>query len=165
MIYTILKRMGWFVVLVLLQVLIFNHIYFFGYGTPLIYIYFILKMPIKVPRNVVMLMGFILGLTIDVFTNTLGLNATATVLLAFCQPYFLKMYAPRDVEEELVPERRQIGNWTFLKYVTWCVCVHHSSLLLLEYFTYVDILHILLRIIVCILLTVSLIWAVDKLVD
>ena len=72
MIFTILKRMGWFVVLVLLQVLVFNHIYIFGYGTPLLYIYLILKMPIKVPRNVVMLVGFLLGLTIDVFTNTLG---------------------------------------------------------------------------------------------
>lgn len=165
MIYTVLKRLGWFVVLVLLQVLVFNHIYIFGYGTPFLYIYLILKMPIKVPRYVVLIVGFLLGLTIDVFTNTLGLNASATVLLAFLQPYFLKMYAPRDIEEELVPERRQIGNWPFLKYVTWGVCLHHSTLLMLEYFTYVGFLQILVRIVVCSLLTISFIWAIDKLVD
>ena len=165
MILTILKKMAWFVVLVLVQVLVLNRIHILGYATPFLYIYLIVKMEYRIPRSVILLIGFLLGLTMDMFTNTLGVNASATVLLAFMQPFFLKMFAPRDVEDDLVPERRQIGAWSFCKYVVLCVCLHHTVLLMLEYFTFVGILQTLLRIVVCSLFTIIMILAVDKAIN
>ena len=157
--------MVWFIVLVLLQVLVLNHIHILGYATPFFYIYLIVKMEYRIPRYLILLIGFLLGLTIDMFTNTLGVNASATVLLAFMQPSFLKIFAPRDVEDELVPERRQIGAWSFCKYVVLCVCLHHTMLLMLEYFTFVGILQTLIRIVVCSLFTIIMILAVDKAIN
>lgn len=157
--------MVWFIVLVLLQVLVLNHIHILGYATPFFYIYLIVKMEYRIPRYLILLIGFLLGLTIDMFTNTLGVNASATVLLAFMQPFFLKIFAPRDVEDELVPERRQIGAWSFCKYVVLCVCLHHTMLLMLEYFTFVGILQTLIRIVVCSLFTIIMILAVDKAIN
>ena len=54
-----------FVALILLQVLLFNQISVFGYATPFLYIYFLMKLPIG--RNVfyVIIMGFLMGITID----------------------------------------------------------------------------------------------------
>ena len=43
MIITYIHRIGWFIGLVLLQVLILNSVHIAGYATPFLYIYFILK--------------------------------------------------------------------------------------------------------------------------
>ena len=69
--------------MVLLQVLILNNVHIAGYATPFLYIYLILKFESDVPRNVLMLWAFFLGLSVDIFSDTPGMNASATVLLAF----------------------------------------------------------------------------------
>lgn len=83
MIITYIHRIGWFIGLVLLQVLILNNVHIAGYATPFLYIYFILKFDSGTSRNELMLWAFFFGLTIDVFADTPGMNAAATVLLAF----------------------------------------------------------------------------------
>lgn len=83
MIITYIHRIGWFIGLVLLQVLILNNVHIAGYATPFLYIYFILKFNSGTSRNELMLWAFFFGLTIDVFSDTPGMNAAATVLLAF----------------------------------------------------------------------------------
>ena len=84
MIITYIHRIGWFIGLVLLQVLILNNVHIAGYATPFLYIYFILKFASGTSRNELMLWAFFFGLTIDIFADTPGMNAAATVLLAFC---------------------------------------------------------------------------------
>ena len=83
MIITYIHRIGWFIGLVLLQVLILNSVHIAGYATPFLYIYFILKFSSGTSRNELMLWAFFFGLTIDIFSDTPGMNAAATVLLAF----------------------------------------------------------------------------------
>ena len=83
-----IHRMGWFVGLVLLQVLILNNVHIAGYATPFLYVYFILKFASGTSRNELMLWAFFLGLAIDIFSNTPGMNAAATVFLAFVRPTF-----------------------------------------------------------------------------
>ena len=68
-------RLEWFIILVLLQVLVLNHIHFEQYATPLFYIYFLLKIDSDNSRKGLMLWAFSLGLCIDIFSNTPGLNA------------------------------------------------------------------------------------------
>ena len=89
-----IHRMGWFVGLVLLQVLILNNVHIAGYATPFLYVYFILKFASGTSRNELMLWAFFLGLTIDIFSNTPGMNAAATVFLAFVRPTFLRLFTP-----------------------------------------------------------------------
>ena len=68
MIITYIHRIGWFIGLVLLQVLILNNVHIAGYATPFLYIYFILKFNSGTSRNELMLWAFFFGLTIDVFS-------------------------------------------------------------------------------------------------
>ena len=72
-------------------VLILNNVHIVGYATPFLYIYLILKFESDTPRNALMLWAFFLGLAVDVFSDTPGMNAAATVLLAFLRPTFLRL--------------------------------------------------------------------------
>ena len=89
MLVNYLHKIGWFIGLVLLQVLILNNVHIAGYATPFLYIYLILKFESDTPRNALMLWAFFLGLAVDVFSDTPGMNAAATVFLAFLCPVFL----------------------------------------------------------------------------
>lgn len=134
MIINYLHKIGWFICLVLLQVLILNNVHIAGYATPFLYIYLILKFESDVSRNTLMLWAFFLGLTVDVFSDTPGMNAAATVLLAFLRPIFLRLFVPRDTLDTLIPAVRTMGIFPFLKYLVICVLVHHGMLLTLEFF-------------------------------
>ena len=161
MIINYLHKIGWFICLVLLQVLILNNVHIAGYATPFLYIYLILKFESDVSRNTLMLWAFFLGLTVDVFSDTPGMNAAATVLLAFLRPIFLRLFVPRDTLDTLIPAVRTMGIFPFLKYLVICVLVHLGMLLTLEFFSFAHIGTLLLRVVTSTLLTVTCIMAVE----
>ena len=103
MIISYLQQLYWFFGLVLVQVLILNKIHILGFITPFLYIYFLLKLPTGISRYLLLLLGFILGIKIDVFSNTPGINAAACVFLAFVRPTFLRLFTPRDMLDSIVP--------------------------------------------------------------
>lgn len=80
-----------FVVLVLFQVLVVNHIRLGGYVHPYIYLIFVMLLPFNTPKWQILVLGFTLGLTIDLFTGTPGLHAGATTLMAFCRPSIIRL--------------------------------------------------------------------------
>ena len=161
MIQTYIQRVLWVVGLLLLQVLVLNNVHLGGYATPLLYIYFILKLGTGVSRNELMLWAFFLGLSIDVFSDTPGMNAAASVLLAFFRPFILQLYIPRDVQGDLVPSFRTIGVAPFLKYAATGVLLHSLVLLTLEYFSFTAWWMLLLRVLLCSLLTTVCILAIE----
>ena len=148
MIITYIHRICWFIGLVLLQVLI-------------LYIYFILKFNSGTSRNELMLWAFFFGLTIDVFSDTPGMNAAATVLLAFLRPSLLRLFTPRDNQDNLVPSFKSMGITPFLKYTTASVFIHSLALLSIEFFSFSGIWLLLLRVALCTVLTVTCIVAVE----
>ena len=83
----IFKRLLLFVILVLAQVLVLNHIHLMGCAIPLLYVYFILGINRLCPQWATLLWGFALGLSIDTFSNTPGLAASSLTLVALLQPY------------------------------------------------------------------------------
>ena len=161
MIITYIHRIGWFIGLVLLQVLILNSVHIAGYATPFLNIYFILKFSSGTSRNELMLWAFFFGLTIDVFSDTPGMNAAATVLLAFLRPSLLRLFTPRDNQDNLVPSFKSMGITPFLKYTTASVFIHSLALLSIEFFSFSGIWLLLLRVALCTVLTVTCIVAVE----
>ena len=93
-------------------------------------------------------------------SDTPGMNAAATVLLAFLRPTFLRLFVPRDTLDTLVPAIRTMGILPFLKYLVVSVLIHHGLLLTLEFFSFAHIGTLLLRI-AARLLTVTCIMAVE----
>lgn len=147
--------------MVLLQVLILNNMHIARCATPFLYIYLILKFESDIPRNTLMLWAFFVGLAVDIFSDTPGMNAAATVFLAFMRPVLLCLFVPRDMVESITPSIRALGVSPFLKYVSASVLVHHSFLLLVEFFSLAAWGLLLLRILASSLLTVACIMAVD----
>ncbi len=79
----LLRGLVYFVVLVLIQALILNNIHFLRIATPFLYLYFIIKMPVGTSRDLVVLFSFLIGLVIDMFSNTPGMHAAACTLAGF----------------------------------------------------------------------------------
>lgn len=149
-----------FITLVLLQVLILNHMFFLGYATPFLYIYFLIKLPTTVNRNIVILLGFLLGITIDFFCFTPGLNAAATTLAAFFRYPIQRMFFDKEEFEHLEPKLSMLGQ-SFVKYIILMILIHHTVLICLEYFSFFNVKSILLRILSSSLLTFIIIFAIE----
>lgn len=147
--------------MVLLQALILNNVHVAGYATPFLYVYLILKFESDVSRNALMLWAFFLGLTVDVFSDTPGMNAAASVLLAFVRPVILRLFMPRDAVDSIVPTVRAMGFSSFLKYMVACVLIHHALLLIIEFFSFAHIGILLLKIVASTVLTVLCIMALE----
>ncbi len=145
----------------LLQALILNNVHVAGYATPFLYVYLILKFESDVSRNALMLWAFFLGLTVDVFSDTPGMNAAASVLLAFVRPVILRLFMPRDAVDSIVPTVRAMGFSSFLKYMVACVLIHHAVLLIIEFFSFAHIGILLLKIVASTVLTVLCIMALE----
>ncbi len=126
-----------FFFLVFFQVLILNNINLGGYINPYFYIYFILLLPFGAPRWLLLISAFILGLSIDIFTNTIGLNAAACVVMAFFRPFVISAIStgPESLIGDTPSLRNQGIKW-FLYYSIILVLIHHSALFYLEIFRF-----------------------------
>lgn len=157
----IFTRSAWFLGLALVQVLLLNNIYLFGLATPFLYVYVILVLDKNIDRTVLMLIAFALGLLIDIFCNTPGVNAAAAVLLAFVRPELLRMFAPREEFENFEPGIHTLGIWPFMRYVLVALLLHHAVVYLLEAFTFAHIGYLLLRVLCSTLLTTMLVMSME----
>jgi len=122
-----------FFVLVLLQVLVFNNIQFSGYVNPYVYILFIFMLPFETPGYLLLILAFVLGLTIDLFSNTPGMHSFATVFMAFVRPSLLRAIAPRDdYQPGTTPSLHDYGFGWYFKYTATLTLVHHTVLFFIE---------------------------------
>ncbi|WP_138433262.1 rod shape-determining protein MreD [Winogradskyella algicola] len=150
-----------FVLLLLIQVVICSHINFLGYINPYIYIIFIFLFPIREDRLVLLLTSFLLGMFVDVFMDSGGVHAAASVFLAYARPVFLKTSFGMLYEHQSVKfSNTDLGS--LITYVTLGTITHHLILFSLEVFNISSILLILKKtlfssiftIILCILIIV-----------
>ncbi len=115
-----------FVGILLFQVLVLNNIELHGFINPYIYPLAILLLPFNTPKWLLLVLGFCAGLFVDVFANTPGLHAAATVLLAYLRPLIVLVNRPpSDYESSDQPTVNSLGfNW-FIIYATIAVLIHH----------------------------------------
>lgn len=149
-------------VLVLVQALILNHLHLFGYATPFLYVYLMLKLPSSVSRNGMLLWGFFLGLSVDLFSNTPGMHAAATTLLAFVLPYITQLYLPKGDVEVFVPGIYTVSPSFFMKYAFTAILFHLTVLFLIEAFSFWDIQTLVFSIAGSTVLTFCCIIAMDS---
>lgn len=158
MIIEILKIVFRFIILIAVQVLVLNHVQISGYINPFLYVLFILMLPVRLPRLVLLLIAFVTGLCVDLFTNTTGMHAAACVLLAYLRPGWLKIIAPRDgYDPEAVPSVKRFGFQWFIIYSSVMVLVHHVFLFYIEVFRLNEFFSTFMRAILSGLVTLLLI--------
>ncbi|HIA37503.1 MAG TPA: rod shape-determining protein MreD [Flavobacteriales bacterium] len=137
-----------FVLLVLFQVLILNNIQFAGYLNPFLYVLFILMFPFDIPKPLLLIVAFITGLFIDMFSNTMGMHASACVFLGFIRPYILRYIEPRGgYEHDATPSIKDMGLTWYLSYAGVLVFLHHLLLFYLEIFRLSEFFSTLYRVV------------------
>ncbi len=146
------------VMLVLVQVLLLNHIQISGFLNPYLYVLFILLLPFETPKYLLLIMGFITGLSIDAFSNTPGIHASATTFMAFLRPYVIGVTSTRDTPDINTPPRvSQMGLAWFFKYTVILVVAHHLCLFFIDAFSLNGFLFTLLRCILSSVFTIILV--------
>ena len=131
-----------FISLVLLQVLLLNHINFLGYVNPYLYILFIIVFPLDGNRSLLIFLSFLLGLSIDLFGDSGGIHAGASVVVAYMRSLMLKFSFGVSYEYNMI----KINKAPFIElmtYISLMVLVHHLVLFTLEIFSLSHILLLL----------------------
>lgn len=137
MIQTILSRIGWFLLLVALQVFVFNHIHVMGYATPMPYVYFLLILPSDLSRWISVALGFALGLIIDVFTDTPGVASASLCATGLVVPMLLKAFTPTDKEEEVfIPSSHTLGRVRFISFAALASLMNTALYFVIELFSF-----------------------------
>jgi hypothetical protein len=110
---------------------------------------FILLLPLRTPRALVILLGFLMGLAVDSFYNSLGVHASAAVFTAFARPYVLNAIEPRGgYNVNYSPTAARWGMGWFLRYSIIMIALHLIFYFFVEAFTFVHFFDTLLNIIV-----------------
>jgi cell shape-determining protein MreD len=152
------KNTGRFIFLVLFQVLILNHVNLGGYVNPYFYIYFILLLPFSTPKWLLLLLSFLLGFAIDLFTHTMGLNTAACVVMAFARPFVISLISGgSDLTGDTPSIKYQDLKW-FTNYSVILVVLHHFTLFYLEVFRFSEFFSTLLRVILSSIFTLLLVY-------
>lgn len=153
-----------FMVLVVAQAVIFNHVVLYGVAMPFIFIYFIIKLPISMSSAKVIFLAFLLGTVMDVFQDTPGLCGLACTCLGACRRTVFRLYIPR--EEDIVhstPSLRTLGPGVFSQYVITMSLIFCALVFLIEAFSLFRPMVLLLRIAASAALTSLLLIATDSL--
>lgn len=144
---SILRYTGSLLILIVLQLLIFNNIEFSGYVNPYIYVMFILIVPVAIPSWILLILAFLTGLVIDLFSGTIGVHAFATVMAGYVRPWVLSLNITAEASEpETSPSSYRNGLRWFLIYVVTVVLIHHLALFFVEIFSFRNFFLTLLRV-------------------
>ncbi len=158
-----LKRLLLFFGLMLVQALVLNHVHLFGVATPLLYVYFAISFRRGTPKWAMLVWSFLLGLSIDVFSNTPGLAAASMTLVAAIQPYLLELFIQRGDDDEVLPSILVFGLGKFTLFAFILTFVFCLVFFTLESFTFFNWIQWLMNMGTSVLLTLLLVLVVDNL--
>jgi len=150
---TIISNTIRFVSLVLLQGLVFKNIGVgwesFPYLHIIVFPLFILLLPLRTPKTLVIFLGFLAGITVDFLYDTLGVHASASVFTGFIRTFILKIMEPRGgYNMTYSPTIKMMGIGWFSQYATIMLFAHIFFYHSVEAFTFVYIANILIKTIV-----------------
>lgn len=131
-----------FIFLILLQVLLLNNINFLGYVNPYLYVVFIILFPFNASQTLLLFLSFLLGLGVDLFEDSGGINAAACLVVAYIRPAILRFsfgvsYDYQTIKFSSTPLGSRIS------YIAILVFVHHLILFSLEIFSFAHLLLLL----------------------
>lgn len=156
-----------FVILFFLLVLaqaICSKICLFNVAVPIIFIYFIIRLPLSLGVNWLMTLSFFIGLVIDIFNNSLGMNALSCVILAISKRPVFRLYFPREDDiTDTIPSIDSLGLSVYFRFMSSLTLIYCALLFGIQAFSLMNIGLTLLRIAASSLLSIILILGIDSL--
>jgi len=117
----------------ILQVLLFRNVALFDMAFCFVYVGFLLLLPLETSLTSLLLLGFAMGLAVDIFYDTAGVHAATMVIIAFIRPSLLQFLRPSGGYDNVEsPTLSKLGfNW-FIIYAGITLLFHHSILFLIQ---------------------------------
>lgn len=117
----------------LLQIFFVRQLVLFNYAFCFVYIASIILLPFDINKVTLILLGFLAGIMVDIFYNTIGANAAAMTLIAFIRPSVISLLTPqRGYDERQTLSLNSMGLTWFISYAATLTIIHHFVLFLLE---------------------------------
>jgi len=134
-----------FVLLVLVQVLVFNRLNFYGFINPMVYILFLYWFPVKENKIPFIISSFLLGFFIDLFSDSMAINTAATVSIAYLRPALMRFCFGVNYEFQnfKITSTTRLQQITFLSLL---ILIHHIIFFSLEIFNLTYLLVILKKV-------------------
>jgi len=125
-----------FIGLILIQVTILNRINFGGFINPQIYVLYVILFPYyNKHKGYFLLSSFFLGISIDFFMNSGGINAFSLTLIAFFrQNIFNMIIGKQDKYENMTFHEIPIAK--AITYIIILTFIHATSIFWLENFSF-----------------------------
>lgn len=165
MLNEIIRNIIRYILLVAVQVWIINNIELGRFINPFLYVLFIIILPFETPKWLVLLSAFLIGITMDMFSDTGGMHAAACVFMGYIRPGVLKLFSPRDgYEFGTQPTVQYLGVPWFLSYAGILVVSHHLILFYVEVFRFSEFFSTFFRVIVSSFFTLFLVIVTQYLV-
>jgi len=142
------KNIGRFIFLVFFQVMVLNNINLGGYINPYLYVYFILLLPFVTPKWLLLISAFLIGIAVDIFSNSIGINTAASVMMAFARPFVINAISTGTEYE--IGERPSLKNQDLKWFIYYCaslILIHHFVLFYLEIFRFNEFFRTFLKVI------------------
>jgi len=137
-----------FAMFILFQVYVLDKIHLHQMVTPYLYFLFILWLPFKMQRTLLMALAFILGFTLDSFRHTPGFHAAACVLIAYVRPFLVNILISQEGSEANyeAPSVKSLGGLLPYMIFAGVLCfLHNAWLFLLEAWQFGNIWYFLVK--------------------
>lgn len=145
-----------FLLYLMLQILLMRNLVLFDYAFCFVYIACILLLPNELSLTWLLIIGFIIGIIIDTFYNTLGMHAAATVLMAYVRPIVVRSQIDvPGLESRIEFSLQALGAGAFFRYVFILALIHHTALFFIEASSLTLLIPTLIRVAASTLLTTT----------
>ena len=115
-----------FLILALLQIFLFDNLSISIYLCPLVYIGFIVLLPIDAPPVAVLFLALSMSVAMDWAMGAAGINTIATLPVAMLRrPLLQSVCGKEGIREGGIPSSIRLGQGGFLRYLAAMVVVHH----------------------------------------
>ncbi len=152
-----------FVTVTLLQILFFNNLSVSVMLSPLIYVVFILLLPLQMTHFGVLISGLVMGLLMDWSMGLAGINTISTLFIAFSRPYLLNMIVKKEVlVGSGVPSEIRLGTSAYITYMILFVVIHHAIFFGLESLSIENIRLYFLRFLVSGCVSTLFVWLISR---
>ncbi len=156
------KHIVRFILLLFLQVLLINNLHWLGLVHPYIYVFFLLMLPVALPRWAEMLLGVITGCTMDMFCSTPGVHMAACVAVTYLRPILLARLVQDSQRIATQVCSATIGDWPFISLASLLTVLHHGLVFILEAWSWQHVWWTLLGVLISSLISIVLVVLYDR---
>lgn len=150
----------WVLLCALLQVFVFNHMHLFG-GVVLIYLLALIRVPVQINRSLQILLGFLCGILVDIFSNTPGMHALTCTMIMWVRLPILHMFIIKEDIKTGSPTLDKLTSPVFIRYSFSLIAFHSTVLYLVEIFTLFNFIPLVLKILITCALTYAFVIAFE----